>query len=406
MNFKNIIRRNATLFKLMKHVFLRVKYVTNIKKVRKYKVQNKPDIEISAPNMHCFFGYYDKSPWNRSMSYIIYNSIHKDIPEAININVYNLETKEHTILDETKAWNWQQGSMLQWTSEIDVIYNIYDPESQRYKAKSHNIKTGDCFLYELPIYAKGKKSDVFLSLNFTRLQLLAKGYGYNTYQEISLLPNDQDGIWMLNMKTNAIELILTINELVNYKPRSEFLGAKHYINHVEYCADDKSCIFIHRWSQNQAPFKSRLFIFDIDSKTLRLLLDNNHVSHFCWKDESELLIYATKDNKEKGYFLINVETGFQSEIYKGMPEEDGHPSYSPDKKFILTDIYPDASRNQSLFLYESSTGNLKTINSFYSPFSYFDDYRCDLHPRWSPDGQYVSVDTTYSGLRSLSIFKI
>ena len=41
---------------------------------------------------------------------------------------------------------------------------------------------------------------------------------------------------------------------------------------------------------------------------------------------------------------------------------------------------------------------LITIGSFYNPINYYDDMRCDLHPRFSNDGS-ITVDTVYKGIR-------
>ena len=32
--------------------------------------------------------------------------------------------------------------------------------------------------------------------------------------------------------------------------------------------------------------------------------------------------------------------------------------------------------------------------------------RCDLHPKWSADGRYVSVDTMHDGVRSIYLYDI
>ena len=52
-----------------------------------------------------------------------------------------------------------------------------------------------------------------------------------------------------------------------------------------------------------------------------------------------------------------------------------------------------------LNLYDIETNNVIKIGRFFSPLKFSGYYRCDLHPRWSPDGKYISIDSSHSGLR-------
>ena len=50
--------------------------------------------------------------------------------------------------------------------------------------------------------------------------------------------------------------------------------------------------------------------------------------------------------------------------------------------------------------------NIIEIGKFLSPLDYYDYYRCDLHPRWSPDGKLLSIDSTHSGMRESYIIDV
>ncbi|MBR1793581.1 MAG: hypothetical protein IJ764_08100, partial [Bacteroidales bacterium] len=43
----------------------------------------------------------------------------------------------------------------------------------------------------------------------------------------------------------------------------------------------------------------------------------------------------------------------------------------------------------------------KEIARVFAPFRYDNDTRCDLHPRWSRDGQKVCFDACFEGFRGL-----
>lgn len=79
---------------------------------------------------------------------------------------------------------------------------------------------------------------------------------------------------------------------------------------------------------------------------------------------------------------------------------DGHPSFSPNRKKIVTDSYPNRSRIASVYLVNEKN-NIKTIAKVFAPFKYDNDVRCDLHPRWNRAGDKICIDSVFEGKRGL-----
>lgn len=71
--------------------------------------------------------------------------------------------------------------------------------------------------------------------------------------------------------------------------------------------------------------------------------------------------------------------------------ENGHCSYLPDKHWILNDTYPDRQRLQHPYLYNVETGRRYPLGHFRSAPQYTGEWRCDTHPRFSPDGRCLNV---------------
>jgi Tol biopolymer transport system component len=88
-----------------------------------------------------------------------------------------------------------------------------------------------------------------------------------------------------------------------------------------------------------------------------------------------------------------------------MPKFDGHPSISPDRKFVITDSYPDKSRFSSLYLYSIDKDNITKLGSFYQPFEYTGEKRVDLHPKWGKN-KNIYFESSHSGKRALYKMKI
>ena len=134
---------------------------------------------------------------------------------------------------------------------------------------------------------------------------------------------------------------------------------------------------------------------------MRLLMDQRLVSHYNWKDNTHLLVWGRMKDKGDHYYLVNVDTGETKIIGKGILDKygDGHCSFSPDWRWILTDTYSDRARLQRLLLFDAVSGECTTVGQFFSPWSFVGKSRCDLHPRWSADGKWISIDSAHEGLR-------
>ena len=93
-----------------------------------------PIEKIGDGQGHHFFGYYNKSVWDRSNRYVLANKVDvmvKDtqIDDALKIGFYDLKDETNTFnkIGSTTAWNWQMGNQLQWLDGLNgrqVIFNI------------------------------------------------------------------------------------------------------------------------------------------------------------------------------------------------------------------------------------------------------------------------------------------
>ncbi|HEX28910.1 TPA: hypothetical protein ENG04_02375, partial [Candidatus Poribacteria bacterium] len=96
----------------------------------------QPILVTRSPKHH-FFGYYDKSPWDATGRYMLALEVDfMDRPptpqDKAVVGLIDLEEDYRwRPLAETYAWNWQQGTMLQWLPsepERKVIFNAREKD--------------------------------------------------------------------------------------------------------------------------------------------------------------------------------------------------------------------------------------------------------------------------------------
>lgn len=363
---------------------------------------------IESESAELFFGYYDKTPWSSDMSRFVCHRL-KD-QNKVEIVVFDRYEEKSTVVGTSSTWSSQQGSMLQWlpaSGKQKIIFNDLVEGKLAARIVSLTGKTEKIVFFPIQtVHPQGKEA---LSLNYKRLNRLRPEYGYAV--SVSNFSSDQplseDGIWNLNLESETGKLIIDLKSLITYQPRPEMKSSDHKVNHIMYSPHGHKFVFMHRWLSPQGKF-SRLYVADADGGNLKLILDDRMVSHYCWRDEEHLLVWARTKESGDRYYLINIMTGNKQVIGKGILDiyGDGHPSFSTDGRWILTDTYPDKSRKQHLLLYEVTTEKLVEVGSFFSSLKFSNSNRCDLHPRLSPDGYFISIDSTYQGKRMTYILDI
>jgi Tol biopolymer transport system component len=356
-----------------------------------------------------FFGYYDKSPWSKDMRFIIYHSIQKGLPSHVDINVYDTVQKNVTKIGSTSLWNYQQGSMLQWVYEEDQTFIVYNKinESGFYGSLLLNFDTKQERLLDRPIQTIHPQKLQALTLNYYRLNKYRPEYGYSHSNQSSLLPLEKDGIWSVDLKSGEEKLLITIKELKDNLSKKHGATEDHKINHIMFSPDGNKFVFMHRWFTPQGKF-SRLYTANADGTGLCLLMDDKLVSHYSWMDSENLVVYGRSSVFGDRYYQINVNTKKLELLGKDALDQygDGHPSISPNKKWLITDTYPDRKRQRHLLLFQLETKELIHLGRFISPLHYDGANRCDLHPRWSPDGNYISIDSVHEGKRMMYIIDV
>lgn len=290
--------------------------------------------------------------------------------------------------------------MLQWLGggAVELIYNVF--RDGRYGSVVRDVKDGKTRRLPLPIYAVSRDGRQAVTLDFDRLHRLRPGYGYCVAPEEGAsdpAPADR-GIRRMEMGTGESRLIIPIARAAAEKPDDRFRGAHHWFNHLEFNPSGTRFIFLHRWRAPEATSRfTRLYTARPDGSDLRLHADAGMVSHFAWRDDRTILAWARVAGKGDRFFLFDVESGATETVGEGVLTQDGHCSYSPDDRWILTDTYPDARRLHTLILYRIADGRRVDIGRFLEPPASTGPWRCDLHPRWSRDGAKVSIDSTHEG---------
>lgn len=358
-----------------------------------------------------FFGYYNRSPWNANGDILFQETTGRrkraSLYERLELKVYRPSKNEVETIGETNAWNWQQGCMLQWLGAAGkrVIYNAYSVKHDAYYSMIANLVTGDITRICQPIYSVNPQGTDALTLNFSRLARLRPDYGYFNKKVVEGYGLAEDGIWTINLVRNESRLILSLKEIIDFEHSDDMDNVEHKVNHIDISPDGNRFLFLHRWFPRGCK-ATRLLTADLEGKNLYCLANDRMVSHCIWRNEEQVLAWARKEGVGDRYFLFTDRSREYEIVGEGCLDEDGHPSFSPDGRWLLTDTYPDKNRMSSLMILDLRSNNLIKLGAFLQPLRFRGEIRCDLHPRWSLDGNFVSFDSCHTGRRRFYVLDV
>lgn len=371
-----------------------------------------PLVAVTSGPKHHFFGYYEKSPWNASQTLLLaheadFNDRAPGADDACRIGVVHLGERRFEALAESLAWNWQQGAMLAWhpaDPERTLVHN--DRERGVAVGVVRDVSGRVLQRYTRPIYTLSPDGRLGWSLDFARLALHRPGYGYAGITDPRAhehAPGD-DGLHLIELDSGRSTLIVSLHLLARKDAKPAMNGQFHWLNHIQPSPQGSRIAFFHLWREGEKGWGVRLYTCRPDGGELVCALDTGRISHYDWLDEDHILAWARRSEGGERFLLVDVRDGRCTPYGEGVLTEDGHDSFSPDRRWVLNDTYPDAHDMRTLMLVSWPEGRRIDIARTHSPKSrWWGEIRCDLHPRWSRDGRQVCIDSVHDGSRQIYI---
>jgi len=364
-----------------------------------YKIE-----KIAHLNQESFFGYYDKSPSNNANTKLIFHGSQyptrkiPDINKPITVCIKDINSDQTEVVDNTSAYNWQQGSRLQWLDDDRFIFNCCDSGKQKYISKIYSVSNGNSTVIPFPVY--DCFNNTAISIDFERLYQLNPDYGYKSFTKKNIKFNiTNDGVFLIDLLSGNIKLLLSYSDILDSHSKPTMENAIHKINHLMFSPEGDSFIFLHRWYSHKKKYDA-LMHYDFKSGICKCLSDDDMVSHCCWKDNNILVCWLRKkDEGDKYYFVSTIDKSRKEIDQKINVYGDGHPSVC--NNLILFDSYPDKARLKKLLIYNMGNQQLTNVGQFFEPLKYYGITRCDLHPKWSKTGKSIFVDSVHEGKRQL-----
>jgi len=368
----------------------------------------------TGPKEHLFGSYYGINSWDATQRYatVLETDIQNHLPtenEPATLGLVDMETMRFIPLIKTHAWNFQQGCMAHWLGTAPdrlIIFN--DLRNGRFVSVIMDVHTRqEIKILPYPVSAVSPNGKEAISINFARLRNTRTDYGYGGNGQDSHVNErfpENDGLFLVDLETGKARLLVSIAQIKELVPEVPASGIE-YFNHTLFSRDGSKLFWLARATKRNAT--TSLTVNRDGSDLRRCFPDGWGGSHFDWLDGDNLMVTSSFDAKDYGHILFTVGKNNYKRLGNGLLDYDGHGTFSPDGRWMVTDTYPRNNMlEHKLYLMDMRTQAVLPLGRYVEPPKFTGHWRCDLHPRWSPKGDLIGFNSTYTGSRQVYYFKL
>lgn len=370
-----------------------------------------PAVAITRGPREHFFGYYDKPQFDtmgrRALGLACDFIGRLQRPDDVaTLGVVDLAAgNAWTPLATTRAWNWQMGCLAQWLpgGGARIIHN--DRRGDGLVAVVRDLETGGERGLPLPVFCVAPDGETALALNFARLWSVRPETGFCGVAdpwEGEPAP-DEDGLHCMSLADGSARRIISQRDMAPFRDGHD-PADRWYFTHPAHNADGSRILFWYRCRRAAGGVDSSAFTMDSAGGDLRLLVRGN--SHTVWRGTGQVLAWAAPPPHGPGFYLCTDGAEGCEPIGEGVLTGNGHAVYSPDGKWLLTDLPPDEGDRRALLVCNPATRRSFVIGRFQAAPELRGPLRCDLHARWTPDGRAVCLDSTHEGSRQMYLVDV
>ena len=385
----------------------------------------------AGPHDHFFANYFAINAWSPDNRYVLVleTDIKDKLPDGApcTLGLVDLEDGNTFIpVTTTRCWNFQEAAMAHWLPWAKDTFVFNDVRDGRFCAVVMNWRTKEERHFPFPVSAVTEDGEWAISINYARLFLTRPDYGYfgdgQDPRKGVVFPED-DGLFRVNMRTGEAKLIVPTAAVKEMVPAVGPSGMS-YLCHTVISKDKKRIYFLSRSVEKSMEgvkkFKgvnwfTTAFTCNADGSGIRRCFpDGWGSSHFNWKpalserDGRTMIVTAKWQNRVYTHveFTVGEEDRARQVGGKAM-NFDGHCIYTPDGEFISGDGYFDKKGYRHWKMVRLADDAIKDLGDWWTPETYRDIYcRCDLHPRWRPDGLQLGFNSVHEGSRQVYVMDV
>lgn len=305
---------------------------------------------------HHFFGYIghvQNIPWNGSGRYLLalQTEFQDRMPQATDAaEIVLLDTKSNyavRVVERTRAWNPQQGTMLYWNPdapETQFFFNDRDPKTGKIFCVLFDVSVGSGkrireFRYDdTPVGNSGvaQKGGWFAAINYGRLARLRPVTGYPAAFDwtTGIKHPTNDGVFRIDTRTGEKQLLASFQQLADaIRPlRPDVEEQELFINHTLNNRESDRIFFFARGNFEMTNRINQGFVMHADGSGLTLM--KQHIGGHPEWDAGHRMI-GSVNKRQTIYDVDTQEVAGTLGSDEAFPQPEGDIALSPDGNWLV-----------------------------------------------------------------------
>ena len=343
-------------------------------KVKKYKFKPYKDPSVSVPVKQVtpddgFYAntYYDVVPWSPGQKLLAVTKLPYqdkittlgDIAEAC---VIDLEEQSIRSVYKTKVWGYQLGANLHWGTNDRYLYTNDIIDGVHAVTVRIDLENNETKAFAGPLYDIAPERNKVIGptleyLNTTQYSYStpAKTADESSFMRLPAGAAENEGLWETDLIKNNKRLLLSLKEAAGSLEEQDYYnGGTFYFFHTKYNAPGDKIMLVMRCTfpdSEEFAGKSRrnpsLLTTDANGNNISTAVSRKQWQlgghHPTWHPDGEHIIMNLTPEwlgEDKLRFCQFKYDGSEFKILSKKFLGSGHPSITPDSRYLLSDAYP------------------------------------------------------------------
>lgn len=386
--------------------------------------------------------YYDIVPWSPSQQYMAVTKLpYQDkittLGDIAEVCIIDLKNRTIRTVYKTKVWGYQLGANLHWGSTDRYLYTNDIIEGDHAVTVRIDLETGETNAYEGPMYDLAAEQQNVIGPTLEYLNTTQ--YAYTTpapradpaaFMRLPVGAADDEGLWKTDLQSNQNRLLVSLaSAAASLEEHEYYQGGTFYFFHTKYNPQaDKIMLVVRCTFPDLEKYEYKdsrnpsLLTTDADGNKIKVVVSRQQWQagghHPTWHPDGEHIIMNLTPEwlgEDQLRFCQFKADGSDFKILSKKIIGGGHPSITPDSRYLLSDAYPfepqalgngeipirlidlQAQKEHSICTVFTDLGQKYEVRRFWGPS------KLDAHPVWDRKYQQVCFNGAPEGKRAVLV---
>jgi len=377
-----------------------------------------PVYQITPSDGFYIHTFYDVSPWSPSGRYLVALRLPfqdrepgpDDPAEIFLLDFFDLEIRH---VYTTTGWGMQTAAHQMWGATDRYLY-FNDKRDGLPVGVRYDLEQDRAEIFDYPFYQVAPDGSHAVSPSLIGINKTQPGYGVSVAPEFDR-PNrpgapDDDGFWRVDLATGERSLLVSFKQVADLlEEAGEVVEGTYYGFHVKFNPQQTRLMLVVRTVGTEKGWNPMLFTCNVDGSDLRLVIPYRRWKlgghHPDWHPNGERIVMNLADASGALRFHEFGYDGTWERIIAPSVVASGHPTYSENGRFLITDAYPKEPVCKDglvpIRLIDIEKNTEETLLWIWTLGIYGGPLRLDPHPAWNREGDQICFNGAPDGARQL-----